>query len=218
MGGYGSTRWDRQHTRLDTDRLLKLDVRALRRQGALQSGAASTQTWTRRGECVGEIHIIMSRSGDALILSYTIDGNDRPPEGIRETVHLDTTPCKFGGKRPWFRCPGCSSRRVVLFGVEGRFRCRRCHDLAYTATREDELERAARRIGRLQARMGYVDGDDSFIPSRSDGMHRRSYRRLALQLHGAINRRDHLFAGAMQRMAGRFEAPTKTAPVSRFYS
>ncbi len=207
MGGYGSTRWDRQHTRLDTDRLLKLDVRALRRQGALQSGAVSTQTWTRRGECVGEIHIIMSRSGDALILSYTIYGNDRPPEGIRETVHLDTTPCNFAGKRPWFRCPGCSSRRSVLFSVEGQFRCQPCHDLAYTATREDELERADRRIGRLQEQLGYADEYDCYIPLRPQGMHRRTYRRLALQLRDEIDRRDRLLAIELRALAARLEPP-----------
>jgi len=218
MGGYGSTRWHGQQTRLDTDGLLKLDIRALRRQGALQPGAVSSQTWTRRGECVGMIHTISSRTRGALILCYTMYGYDRAPKDVRETVHLDTTPCKFGGTRTWFCCPGCSSRRAVLFGVDGRFRCRRCHDLAYTATREDELERAARRIGRLQARMGYADGDDSFIPSRPQGMDRRTYRRLALQLHGAINRRDRLFAGAMQRVAGRYGAPKNTAPASNIHS
>jgi len=214
MGGYGSTRWHGQQSRLDTDGLLKLDVRTLGRQGALQPGAVSTQAWTRRGECVGMIHTISRHGGGALILSYTISGDDRVPEDIREIVILDTTPCNFGGERTWFRCPGCSSRRSVLLSVWGRFRCRQCHDLAYTSTREDDLDRAARRVGRLQDRLGYVDGYDNYIPPRPDGMHRSTYRRLALQLHGAFHRRDRLFAGAMQRMAGRYGAPTNNAAVS----
>jgi hypothetical protein len=47
MGGYGSNRWGGERTRLDTAGLLYLDIRALRRQGALQPGAWSTQHWTR---------------------------------------------------------------------------------------------------------------------------------------------------------------------------
>jgi hypothetical protein len=214
MGGYGSTRWLGQQTRLDTDGLLKLDIRVLRRQGALQPGALSNQTWTRWGECVGMVNTFTSHSGGALILSYIIVRDGRAPEDIRETVILEATPCIFGGKRTWFRCPGCSSRRSGLFSVEGRFRCRRCHDLAYTATRQDELDRADRRVRQLQERLGFVEGYHCFIPPRPDGMHRSTYRRLSLQLREAIDHRDRLFADAMQTMVVRYETPPKSGSAS----
>jgi len=206
MGGYFSTRWDSEHTRRDTAGLLKLDIRILRHQGALRPGAWSTQTWSRRGEPVGTISTMMALAGDVLTLSYSISGHDRDREDVRETVWLDTTPCHFGGERSWFLCPSCQSRRDVLFSVNGRFRCRACHDLAYTSTREDAMDRATRRIWRIQEKLGYFAGDPWHIPPRPAGMGRRTYWRLASRLRDEITRRDALFAFEIQAMAKRLGA------------
>lgn len=194
MGGSSSGRWGSERTRLDTSGLLKLDIRILRRQGALRPGVYSTQTWSRRGDPVGTINVQTDRDGQSVTLIYTISGHGIEPETIRETVHLDTTPCNFGGERSWFLCPRCMSRRDVLFSVKGRFRCRACHDLAYTSTREDELGQIDRRIWKIAEQLGYTGSDFPFrLPNggKPRYMHWNRYEALVgewIALHNARNR------------------------------
>src|SRR5665811_2519080 len=150
MGGYCSTRWNFERTRQHTDPLLSLDVRWLKRVGALQPGAVAFPSWTFRGEPSGHIVTRMHRDGDRLTLDYKIRApGETSWTPHKESVWLDTTPCHFGGDRVWFTCPGCHGRRAVLFSVGGLFRCRSCHDLAYTSTREDAMARSYRTIRAL---------------------------------------------------------------------
>jgi len=48
-------------------------------------------------------------------------------------VELTHTPANLDGRRPWFKCPGCRSRRAKLYKPLRRdhFRCRECHGLLY---------------------------------------------------------------------------------------
>jgi len=72
MGGYFSTWWGGERTRLDTAGLLRLDVRHMKRTGVLQPGARSTWQWTRGdGEPAGTIMTIMSRDRPLLTLDYS---------------------------------------------------------------------------------------------------------------------------------------------------
>jgi len=52
-------------------------------------------------------------------------------------VELLLTPCRFGGQRPWFECPGCSRKVLTLFWQPDRLRpeCRRCLRLTYRSQR-----------------------------------------------------------------------------------
>ncbi|HEV2124469.1 MAG TPA: hypothetical protein VGW38_17080 [Chloroflexota bacterium] len=129
MGGYFSTRLNYERTRQDTAGLLFLDVRAMKRRGVLQRGVLATWQWTRNdGEPAGTIGTYCD--SDTLTLQCaTRRPGDAGWTPVRDTVPFDTTPCQFGG----------------------RFRCRAYHDLAYTSTREDAVERADRRIVTLHA-------------------------------------------------------------------
>ena len=143
MGGYGSTRWGWRATRATTDGLPALDVRALARAGALRSGTRTEWGWTHGGVPIGAV--TLEARADAVFLDYRIqDAVDADSCSVREPVTLDATPCHYGGVRHWFRCPGCRTRRVLLFCVGGIFRCRLCHDLAYASTRADRATRLAR--------------------------------------------------------------------------
>jgi len=209
MGGYCSTRWNGERTRLDTAGLLRLDIRILRRQGALRPDTWSTQTWSRRGEPVGTITVRVPLDGASLTLIYRTRQAGEEWQDVAETIDLDATPCNYGGARSWFLCPGCGTRRDVLFSVRGRFHCRQCHDLAYTSTREDAMDRATRRIWRLQEKLSYLDGDPWHIPSKPEGMTYRKYWRLIVQLRNEILERDALFADelmAISRCLGILEA------------
>lgn len=51
-------------------------------------------------------------------------------------VQVSYTETQFGGRRAWFRCPGCDQRVRKLFRPPGGntdFKCRACHDLTYTS-------------------------------------------------------------------------------------
>ncbi len=186
MGGFGSTRWLWSMTRQTTDDLLALDVRFLARHGYFVAGpgelAAGVVTWTWRGHVTGLINV-EHRGGDpdAVTLDYRVR---RPGEGwrlVRERIALDRTACNFGGSRPWFRCPGCGTRRAVLYGAGGQFRCRACHDLAYRSTREGAIERHRRRADALRRRLGGRSGPFA-VPCKPTGMHGRTYERITAEI------------------------------------
>jgi hypothetical protein len=189
MGDYFSTRWRWEPTRQDTDPLLKLDVRWLNRIGALHPGAMATPSWSRRGEPSGSIVTIMDCDRPCLTLSYRTQRAEEDWTPVEETVWLETTACHFGGDRVWFLCPGCHARRAVLFSVQGRFRCRICHDLAYSSTREDPQERAIRRCAELRCKLGGSFGQPIWtIPPKPDGMTYRRYHHISNMLIAEIHR------------------------------
>jgi hypothetical protein len=106
-------------------------------------GAWASTSWAWRGEPSGTIN--HWAEADALTLSYRTKGpGDADWRPVRDRIPLDQTPCHYGGSRPWFVCPGCGRRRAILHSVGGSFRCRTCHDLAYSSTRETASDRAIR--------------------------------------------------------------------------
>ena len=67
--------------------------------------------------------------------------------GREQRIAIAWTPCRFGGKRPWFQC-GCCGRRVVrLYIVQAVFACRHCHRLGYASQLETPHERGTGRAG-----------------------------------------------------------------------
>jgi hypothetical protein len=80
-----------------------------------------------------------------LRLTYTIGRAGGEKTTLDYVVPLVTTALVSGGRRWWFLCPACRRgeapcrRRVAkLYLPPGSriFACRRCHDLAYTSSRE----------------------------------------------------------------------------------
>lgn len=213
MGGYCSTRWGLARTRQHTDPRLSLDIRWLKRIGAMAPGAVAFPHWTCRGEPSGDIVTAMNGAGDTLTLIYTAtDRVTGATEAVRDPIPLDSTPCHYGGERMWFCCPGCGRRRAVLFGVGGRFRCRACHALAYSSTREDAFERTTRRCARIRKKLGETSGYgvpwDTF-PPKPPRMHWRTYWRLFRELRGTIGVGNALFLEDLERMAARVDRLTQ---------
>lgn len=211
MGGYGSTRWGWARTRQDTDPLLWLDVRILHRQGALKPGAVSAQAWTRGGKPSGDIGTRMSGDGETLTLIYRTQRRGQEWRDVCDPIELDWTPCNYGGERPWFTCPGCRRRRAVLFSVDGRFRCKACHDLAYSSTRESESDRSIRRADKLRKRMGDTStGPVWRMPTgpRPAGMSWRTYWRLWRELAQEIDRMSDLLNAELEVLLRRTDKLT----------
>lgn len=130
MGGAGSTRWDQTITRRSTEGLLRLDMRALARQGALDPGTSRMVSWDESASI-----LVNSLTKTVLALRYSVIDGTGKRSAVDELMVIDTTPCTFGGERAWVRCPGCGTRRAVLYALNGLFRCRLCHRLAYASTR-----------------------------------------------------------------------------------
>jgi hypothetical protein len=130
MGGAGSTRWDQTITRRSTEGLLRLDIRALARQGALEPGTSRMVSWDESASIM-----VTPLTKTVLALRYAVINGTGKRSPVDELMVIDTSPCSFGGERAWVRCPGCGTRRAVLYALNGLFRCRLCHRLAYESTR-----------------------------------------------------------------------------------
>ena len=138
MGGYGSGLWRSYGAKPTVEQSLTLDVNRLVREGVIHPGQTTDvmRTITFKGQVLGQIRLYTSAeaiSGQMVIL-YGLDGQ------IRDTVaDLVTTPCRFGGSRWWFRCPGGCGRRVVMLHLPPRglrFACRQCLGLTYQACQD----------------------------------------------------------------------------------
>lgn len=135
----------------------------------------------------------------ALRLSFTV--TDHRTDEQREyeyPVRLEYTACNFGGKRPWFRCPGvvddeeCKRRVGKLYcPPEGDlFLCRHCYDLGYTSSRTsgDDMKQAELRFRKAHANINGErthPGEYLTPPDRPTGMHRSTYEQLCEDLKTA---------------------------------
>jgi hypothetical protein len=180
------------------ERHLALDIRLLARRGYLMSAWCGSLSWTRNGEPAGTISMRAADSHVRLIYTWTPSGGE--PHAMDYPVRIARTPCRYGGSRPWFRCPRCQCRRAVLYGTasDGRFGCRNCMRLGYASEAEDALGRTWRRQRRLAARLGAED-DTDMHPPRPKGMHQRTYERVLNQIWACEASRDEQLYLFMQR-------------------
>jgi len=186
MGGFGS---GRQGGKRCTNDMQALDVRSINRAGRLTPGSWFTWQWTRNGQITSSIQLRVGTNG--VVLDYrnrSGHNNGGEWESMRYAVALDWTPCGFGGKRVWWRCPavGCGRRVAVLYG--GRvFACRQCNHLAYASQREADDDRATRRADKLRNRLGWLPGILNGDGDKPKGMHWRTYWRLYGQHNVHVN-------------------------------
>jgi hypothetical protein len=129
-------------------------------------------------------------------------------EDVNQTVRIVRVPCRFGGARPYFVCPGvvngtaCGRRVTKLYQPGRRFLCRHCHRLANASQSEDALDRTLRRANKLRQRLGGDPGMMALFPPRPKGMWRRTFERLREQTLDAEERADTALAS---RVAGLLE-------------
>lgn len=185
MGGFGSGRQGGKGT---TNSYRVLDVRRLQRDGLLMPGRAFGWSWTRNGETVASIQV--RTEADQVILMYSHRSGGGEWKREEYPVSLDWTPCNYGGRRAWFRCPaaGCGRRVALLYlGGAGIFACRHCHRLAYACERETADDRAARRADRIRERLGWDMGILNPPGWKPKGMHWRTFKRLESQHDAFVN-------------------------------
>jgi hypothetical protein len=182
MGGFGSTRWACVSSRDTVESNRPLDINSLNRAGCLRPGYSGSLEWTRNGERVASIGF--RRDGDALVLSYRVRRHGEEWRDVEQPTPIVWMPCRFGGTRPWFVCPGvingiaCGRRVAKLYGAGTYFLCRHCYRLAYASQREDRYYRALRRANKIRRQLGGEPGMASSLPARPKGMHNKTYQHL----------------------------------------
>jgi hypothetical protein len=193
MGGIGSG-WlaGAKKLRVETH-AVALRVGELARRGALRADASGTLTWGDPERAFGAVNF--RSAGTRLVLSYRIGDGDRAHH-VAEHIPLARVGAGFGGMRTYFRCPGegCNRCVEVLYLANGRFRCRRCHNLAYESQYEAAHRRARRRATKMRARLRYGAWEPyAWAPvARPKGMWRRKFWRL----QDAIDKADHVATAA----------------------
>jgi hypothetical protein len=173
MGGFGSGLGTRGGRTVAED-CLRLDVRAVHRAGYLGT-APRWGTWQWTYGSGDRASIGFTGNCAAVTLDYRAQGEPR-----RYAVSVEWTPGRFGGRVPWFRCPGrgCGRRCAILFCAEGVFACRRCNRLAYASQNETALDRQQRKARKAWKRVG-CDFPEDLDPVKPKGMQWRTYARLS---------------------------------------
>ena len=178
MGGSGSGNWYRFDSKTLVEHCLNIDVRQLVRSGGLTSGQRYSLKW-KDGN-----NIKFETKPEAIELDYTIsyDGNSQK---LNYEIPLTWPSCNYGGKRPWFICPGkgCGRRVAKLYSRHGYFLCRHCHGLAYSSQREGKESRLMYKAQRIYQRLGVNSRDDLYSESKPKGMHQTTYDKLIEEAH-----------------------------------
>jgi hypothetical protein len=112
------------------------------------------------------------------------------------SVRLPTSPCHYGGRRWWWRCPRSSRRISKLYLPAGAalFAARHVYRLVYRSRRATAFDRSHDRQRRLYRKLDAAsDVFGQAPPPRPKGTHRKTYARLIDQLCEAMQAHDQLF-------------------------
>ena len=221
MGGAFSGRND-YATTPTVEACRSLDVNWMHRQGGLDVGASGSIQWSEGDEQVASLgyRTIGNEESRRVILSYTmVDGWTDDSERHEYPISIETTPCNFGGERPWFRCPGvvdgehCRRRVGKLYRPPrgDLYLCRHCYDLGYRSSREsgDPIQKTLRRFQRAQKKLGVGPSTpesgsyEDVYPDRPKGMHHSTYEKWLLELDEARNDWYAAFTAKLRNMTDR---------------
>jgi hypothetical protein len=174
MGGCGSGNWYRYDSKTLAENCLFIDVRQLYRKGCLEPGKKYYWKWQDGS------NIVIETTPEAIELTYNISRNEQSREDVHIKVCLSWSSCNYGGKCPWFICPGKGcGRSVAKIYLAGKyFLCRHCHDLAYSSQRQAKAFRLQDKAQKICRRLGANNCNDLFVASKPKGMHWRTYEKL----------------------------------------
>jgi hypothetical protein len=212
MGGFGSGR-PSGSGRDTVESCRSLDVNRLHKAGCLRSGWWGGWQWTHDGEKVASI--TLRAEAERLHLSYRVRIGGGQWEDVKETVRIVRVPCRFGGSRSYFICPGvldgirCGRRVVKLHGLGRYFLCRHCYRLAHTSQSESGWDRAVRRVTKIRQRLGGDPDTTAPFPKKPKGMWRQTYKRLSEKAFEAKTEADEAFALSVGRLLARIDKPNR---------
>ena len=179
MGGLGSGRW-KDRARKTVESYCMLDVNQLSEKGCLRPGWSGACQWINGNDMAS---INLRAEAERLHLSYKVRVRDGRWEDMAEVIPIVHLPCRFGGNRPFFICPGPGDgndcrRRITKLQLQlsrRYFLCRRCNQLAYASQFETSWQRALRRANKLKQRLGIGVGLAEPFLDKPKGMWMRTY-------------------------------------------
>lgn len=212
MGGFGSGR-PSGFGRDKVESYRSIDVNRLHKAGCLAPGWLGGWEWKKEGERVAWIS--MQAEEHRLVLSYNYRRDGEEWQSIEEPVPIVRVPCRFGGTRPYFICPGivngvtCSRRVAKLYGLGRYFLCRHCYRLAYASQSESAWDRALRKANKIRVRLGDGPGTAPLFPERPKGMWRRTYERLRDDTFEAEMFADDAFVSRAEQLFAWLDRPKR---------
>lgn len=109
---------------------------------------------------------------DEFRFSYWTGASQWPPSTKTVCLAICFIPCNYGACRAWACCPSCGRNSRVLWFCRSLIKCRECHSLIYSSTREDRIHRLRRRLRSMRRRIGAgATADFSPLPSKPPRMH-----------------------------------------------
>lgn len=175
MGGYGSGRYG---GRMKVQHCRSLDVNKINKSGALESGYSGQWQWSQDGEKVASINFSSKKENIALKYCWRAYGGSWGSS--EQSIPITWTPCHYGGKRPFFKCPGivnghyCGRRVIKLYSGGRYFLCRHCYNLTYNSQSETRYDRLLRRANKHRIALGGAPGIYSWT-EKPKGMWQRTY-------------------------------------------
>jgi hypothetical protein len=194
MGGYGS---GRPSSKQMAEHCKSLDVNRFHREGCLRPGRMGNWVWSRDGQEIGRIDY--KAEDGRLVLDYKVRMYGGDWEPITQHIRVDYVACHFGGKRPYFGCPGivngrhCARRVGKLFLGGNYFLCRHCYRIAYASQSEARYDRMLRRANKRRVALGGEPGTAHWIAPKPKGMWQRTYQRQRLEIEWCENQANLLF-------------------------
>ena len=180
MGGVGSGNRYRYNTKSTVEGRTSLDINRWARDGYLTAGRSFSWQWTWGNGSKSSINVRVESAWTIRLIYRTRSGGEVDWTDVDYSIQLTHTPCRFGGERTWFVCPGrgCGRRVAKLYCVGRYYVCRHCGGLAYSSQREDAGDRALSRAQAIRKRLGGSADMFEPFPPKPKGMHWKTYIRL----------------------------------------
>lgn len=154
MGGTSSGRY-RERNRGALNAAIRLDIRAMRRQGFIRPGAVTSGvqrwTWVGTDQETGSVSVTVNLADpDAgfAVVRFALNGDPRVQE-----IRIESRPMRYGGRRFYFVCPRTYRRCEVLPMLGGVFASRQAHRLTYQSQSADRLGRMRDKAWALEKRL-----------------------------------------------------------------
>lgn len=180
MGGIGSGNRYRYGSKNTIEGRTSLDINRWARDGYLTAGRSFNWQWTWGDGSKSNINVRVESAWTIRLIYRTRSGGEVDWTDVDYSIQLTRTPCRFGGERTWFLCPGrgCGRRVAKLYCAGRYYVCRHCGDLAYSSQREDAGDRALRRAQAIRKKLGGSANMLELFPPKPKGMHWKTYIRL----------------------------------------
>jgi hypothetical protein len=173
MGGYGSGRHSNNPA---ASQVKRVDIRYMRKQGLLKPAAKGLLSWTSDDKPTENVGYRIQ--GNTLFLDYNVSARSGEWDTVCLTVPMVSTPCRYGGRRYYFRCPdqNCNRRCEVLYSKSKYFLCRKCCRYLYSSQLDDRIDR--RRDARAKVGKQIFENFDGTLGwLKKKGMHQKTFDR-----------------------------------------